>query len=207
MGLRAVTLALSLTLAITGIARAHDGADHAAPTPEKAADPVTPLPFQIGGAFSLIDQTGTPRRAPDPRGQFQLLFFGYANCRSICSVALPMIAETVDLLAANGITATPVMITVDPARDTVSAMGPALARIHPDFIGLTGDRAALDQAYRAFQVESRVVFEDPVDGPVYAHGSHVYLLDPQGTVVTLFPPILSAARAAQIVTRYVTHGG
>lgn len=195
-----------LALGLAAPVAAHDGTDH--PTaPQAAPDPTTPLPFHIGGPFALTDQTGSPRHEADPDGHFQLLFFGYANCRSICSVALPMMAETVDLLAARGIDVTPVMITVDPARDTVAAMGPALAHIHPGFVGLTGDQGALDRAHRAFQIESRVVFEDPFDGPVYAHGSHVYLLDPSGAVVTLFPPILSPDRAAAIVAKYATHGG
>lgn len=200
-------VAVVLALGIGGPALAHEGTDHPAMSAQTAApDAVTPLPFHLGGAFSLTDQSGAPRHEADPGGHFQLLFFGYANCRSICSVALPMMAEMVNLLAVRGITVTPVMITVDPARDTVAAMGPALARIHPHFIGLTGDQAALDNAYRAFQVQSRVVFDDPFDGPVYAHGSHVYLLDPAGAVMTLFPPILSPEHAATIAAKYAGRG-
>ncbi|MBC7156056.1 MAG: SCO family protein, partial [Rhodobacteraceae bacterium] len=45
-------------------------------------------------------------------------------------------------------------------------------------------------------------FEDPEYGPVYAHGSHVYLLDPAGEVLTLLPPILGPARMAEIAAGY-----
>lgn len=204
-------LALFAVAVLGQPAAAHDAALHKtpeaaaiAPTAKKPAAAVTPLPFRLGGGFTLTDHTGAPRTQADPDGRFQLLFFGYANCQSICSVALPMMAEAVALLAERGIEVTPVMITVDPARDTVATMGPALARISPALVGLTGGAEALAHVYDLFQVDSKVAFEDPLDGPVYAHGGFIYVLDPSGTVETLFPPILSAERAADIVARYAT---
>ena len=205
----AVALAL-LGLAVAGAAPAHDGAEHAdapdaLPAALAAALPGAAqgeLPFRLGGAFRLTDQHGAPRSEADPEGRLQLLFFGYANCPSICSVALPTMAAAVDLLAAEGIEAVPVMITVDPARDTPAAMGPPLAAIHPGFVGLTGDAAALAAVQRLFQVESKVVFTDPERGPIFAHGSHVYLLDGRGKVLTLMPPILTPERTAEIVASY-----
>lgn len=205
----AVALAL-LGLEVAGAApahdAAHDGKDHGAlPAAVAAALPGAAqgdLPFRLGGAFRLTDQHGAPRSEADPEGRFQLLFFGYANCPSICSVALPTMAAAVDLLAAQGIAAVPVMITVDPARDTPETMGPPLAAIHPGFVGLTGDAAALAAVQRLFQVESKVVFTDPEHGAVFAHGSHVYLLDGAGKVLTLMPPILTPERTAEIVASY-----
>lgn len=161
-----------------------------------------PLPFDLGGAFTLTDQTGAARTEVDPDGQLQLLFFGYANCREICSAALPMMAQIADAVQAEGIAVTPVMITVDPARDTVEALGPALAQHHGDFVGLTGDAAALQVAYDAYQIETEEVFFDPEFGPVYAHGSFLYLLDSDGKLLTLVPPVITPEAAAGIVAKY-----
>lgn len=201
----ALAAALAALAAPGAPALAHDAAFHAPAAPQAAQThpkAITPLPFRLGGRFTLTDQTGASRTEADPDGHFQMLFFGYANCQSICSVALPMMADTVALLAERGIAVTPVMITVDPARDTVAAMGPALARISPDLVGLTGGPEALGHVRDLYQVESRVLFDDPQHGQIYAHGSHIYVLDPDGTVVTLFPPVLSAERAAAIVAGY-----
>lgn len=162
----------------------------------------SPLPFDLGGAYALTDQTGAIRTQADPDGKPQLLFFGYANCREICSAALPMMAEVADAVAAKGIDVTPVMITVDPARDTVDTLGPALAQHHADFVGLTGDAAALQIAYDAYQIETEEVFFDPEYGPVYAHGSFLYLLDGKGELLTLVPPVVSPEAAANIVEKY-----
>ena len=205
---RAGARALVLLALAAGPALAHDGEVHA--TPEEAArhaaevpdGPVTPLPFDLGGPFSLVDQTGAARSEADPEGRMQLLFFGYANCPAICTVAMPMMAQAADALTAAGAPAVPVMITVDPERDTVETMGAPLAELHPDFVGLTGAPDALAAAYAAFGVERTLAMEHPELGPIYAHGSNVFLLSAAGEVLTLLPPILDPARAAEIAVRY-----
>lgn len=168
------------------------------------APPLPPLPFALGGDFTLVDQEGRQRGAADPAGRPQLLFFGYAACEQICSVALPAMADAVDTLDETGIAVTPVMITVDPARDTPEVMAEKLHALHPRFVGLTGGETALAEAYDAFGIEHEVVFEDPFLGPVFAHGSFIYLLDAEGGFLTLFPPILTPERVAEIVSSHVT---
>jgi protein SCO1 len=162
-----------------------------------------PLPFDLGGPFALTDQYGNPRSQIDPDGWAQLLYFGYANCPGVCTMALPAIADAADALAGRDIAVRPVMITVDPKRDTVTNMGEAMARLHPDFLGLTGGIAALDQAYRAFSVENAIAFTDPEKGDIFTHGTFIYLLDGQGRVLTILPPVLSGARIASIAETYL----
>ncbi|PUB16256.1 SCO family protein [Yoonia sediminilitoris] len=161
------------------------------------------FPFNIGGAFSLVDQFGVNRTQVAPDGHLQLLFFGYANCEQICSASLPLMADIVDELADVGLL-TPVMITVDAARDTVANIGQPLAQYHPDFVGLTGSEAALQIAYDAFSVEKEVLFTDPAGGEVFAHGSFLYLLDSDGEVLTLVPPVMDVDQAVGIITPYLS---
>lgn len=163
----------------------------------------SPFPVNIGGPFSLVDQYGDIRTEADPQGRAQLVFFGYANCLNICSAALPLMAQVVDVLAEDGIDVTPVMITVAPDQDRVETMGAPLADIHPDFIGLTGDQGALQAAYDAFSVEVTPLFEDPEYGWIYAHGSFVHLLDASGEMLTLLPPVLDVDQAAGIARGYL----
>lgn len=165
-----------------------------------------PLPLKLGGSFSLIDQHGQPRTQVDPAGNLQLLFFGYANCREICSAVLPQMAGVVQDLAAGGMAVTPLFITVDPKRDTVASLGPALQAYGKNFIGLTGDDAALQAAYRAFAIDSSVVFDAPFRGPVYAHGSFLYLLAADGTFLTVIPPILSDEKVVDLIAAFGTAG-
>ena len=164
---------------------------------------VAQMPFDVGGPFALTDHTGAPRTEADPEGLPQLLFFGYANCPGICTAALPLMGDVTDILAQQGIALRPVMITVDPARDTVETMGPKLAEHHGSFIGLTGDPVALEVAYNAFSIDHALAYEDPTYGPVYTHGSFIYLLDGKGEVLTLILPVMDAAKAAAIALKYL----
>lgn len=157
----------------------------------------------LGGAFELIDHTGEMRTEMDPDGHPQLVFFGYANCQEICSAVFPTMASIVEILDANGTVLRPVMITVDPERDTVDTMAEALHVHHPAFVGLTGSEAALQVAYDAYSVEFEELFVDPFYGTVFSHGSFIYLLDGEGEVLTLLPPVLGPEMMAEIVAGYL----
>ncbi len=157
----------------------------------------------VGGAFELTDHTGQVRTEVDPDGQHQLLFFGYANCQEICSAVFPTMAQIVDIVGEDGVAIRPIMVTVDPERDTVETMGEALHVHHPEFVGLTGSEAALQQAYDAYSVEFEELFVDPFYGTVFSHGSFIYLLDGDGEVLTLLPPVLGPEMMAEIVGGYL----
>ena len=211
-----VSAAVSAVISVVGAfgALAHNGVVHGSAEEaarHKAQDanqqelPAnTPgFPDIKGGDYRLIDQDGRVRTSRDPDGRFQLIFFGYANCQAICSVALPRMADSIDRLEADGRIVTPVLITVDPDRDTVQSLGPAVMKIHKRMVGLTGETDALQQAYDAFQVTRNVVFEHPEHGDVYAHGSYIFLLGPDGSFQTLLPPVLGAERIAEVVRGYI----
>ena len=163
----------------------------------------SPLPFDLGGDFTLIDQHGATRTQESPDDTHQLLFFGYANCQQICSAALPLMGDIARELSDQGLNVEPIMITVDPTRDTVEKIGPPLEQHHDDFIGLTGSEEALQIAYDAFSVEKEEIFFDPEFGPIFSHGSFIYLLSPEGKFMTLFPPILAPEQAANIVKQNI----
>ena len=97
----------------------------------------------------------------------------------------------------------PLLITVDPERDTVRNMGPALAKWHSRIFGLTGTEEALADARAAFQVERSKVLDDVDGNPVYAHGSFIYLVGRDGQVLTLLPPVLGPERMAEVIRSYL----
>ncbi|MEP4198585.1 MAG: SCO family protein [Aliishimia sp.] len=164
----------------------------------------TPFPADIGGPFQLIDQHEALRTEVDPKGQAQLVFFGYANCLNICSAALPLMAQVTDAMALEGHGVTPILITIAPDQDTVDTMDAPLAELHPEFVGLTGDEYALSVAYDAFNVKFEPLFEDPEYGWIYSHTGFVHLLDGEGELLTLLPPILNAEQMTGIVRKYLS---
>ena len=184
---------------------AHDGVVHT--TPEKAvaheAGPALPFPVEITPRFDLIDQTGRAVSQADFAGRPMAIFFGYANCEAICSVALPSLAAALDLLGAEGAEIAPILITVDPVRDTPEAMALRLSEYHPRLIGLTGSAAALAEARAVFQIDAGQVSETIEGAPIYAHGSFIYLVGRDGEVKSLLQPILTPERMADLMRKYL----
>lgn len=163
-----------------------------------------PFPTDFGGAWELTDHHGEARTQADPDGRMQMIFFGYASCEAICSVALPVMSEVAAALDARGVPVTPLVVTVDPERDTVESMGPALAGYAPGLTGLTGSEAALAHVRDLFHVERTILFHEPLGGAVYAHGAHIYVMDGAGGFLTLLPPILSVDRMVEVIEGYAT---
>lgn len=165
----------------------------------------SPFGENIGGTFDLIDHFGDPKQLEDYRGKHVMVFFGYANCLAICSAALPLMADTIDLLGDAGKEKlVPLMITVDPKNDTPSFMREKLAEYHTALIGMTGSDGALADVRRKFQVRTEYVGEDIDGNPIYNHGSFIYLLGPDGKFQTLVPPILGPPQMAEIINKYLT---
>lgn len=195
-----------LVVALACPAAAHDGVVHAtpeAPAAQGAETPALPLPIHIEVRFALTDQTGRAVTEADFAGRPMALFFGYANCESICSVALPAIGAALDLLGDDGAAIAPVLITVDPARDTPAALAAALPKYHPRLIGLTGSETQLAAARAAFQVETQQVSATETGAPIFAHGSFIYLIGPDGMVKAVLPPILAPGRIADLMRKYL----
>jgi protein SCO1/2 len=187
-----------------GVGRAHETGSHAeAPAAADAPGPDVPFPFEIGGPFRLTDHRGREVSDADFRGSHLLVFFGYTNCDRICPVGLNRMAEALDLLGEDGARVQPLLITVDPARDTVETLAAYVPKIHPRLIGLTGSPEQLAAAAKAYRVEIEEVGKSWKGEPILAHGSYLYLMGPDGGFATLLPPVLDAATMAKTIRKYL----
>ncbi|MEO1531853.1 MAG: SCO family protein [Pseudomonadota bacterium] len=165
------------------------------------------FPIKIEPRFNLVAHTGERVSHESLKGTPLVLFFGYAGCESICDVALPRMAAAVEALGDEGAAIQPLMITVDPEYDTPEALAEAMPAWHPRFLGLTGSEAALAEARDAFQVEVTVVATDPLGRPIYAHGGFIYLIDAEGMVRSVLPPILGPERIAELIDKHLIPDG
>ena len=95
----------------------------------------------------VVDARGAPFTQDSLKGAWSLLYFGFTHCPDICPDELEKVAAVVDALQTeHGVTATPVFISVDPARDAPATVGAYVAEFHPRMVGLTGDEAAVKAA-------------------------------------------------------------
>ncbi len=161
-----------------------------------------PLPSGIGGPFALVDQNGRRVTDADFRGEPTLVFFGYTHCPDVCPTTLSDLSSMLSALGSDKKAAV-VFITIDPERDTPAVLKDYLSSFDPRIVGLTGDRAAVDAAVRAYRVYAKRV---PAAGGDYTmdHTAIVYLMDKQGRFVESFNADLDKpAAAAATVAKYL----
>jgi protein SCO1/2 len=119
--------------------------------------------------FRLTDQDGRAVTLESYRGTPVLLFFGYTQCPDICPLTLDKLARAIRDAGEDARDTRVVLVTVDPARDTPPVLKEYVARFGPRVSGLTGDSAALAEAWRGY---GAYVNPQPVPAPAAAHGDH-----------------------------------
>lgn len=156
---------------------------------------------QIGGAFELIDTTGTQRKASDFRGQYMLLFFGYTFCPDVCPVTLQTVSRAMEKLGAKGKKVTPIFITLDPERDSVEIMRAYIGNFHPRFVGLTGTPEQIAKAAKAYHV----YYAKAGEGEDYLvdHSSILFFMGPDGKFQTHFSHGATAEKIAGEISRRI----
>ncbi len=162
-----------------------------------------PLPLDIRGEFELIDHDGYPVSNQSYSGKYMLVFFGYTNCQNMCSISLSRIGKALEFLGDSVHDLAPLIITVDPERDTPEVMKTELPKYHPSLIGLTGNAGQLETVYTNFSQSPKNAGMDWNDRPIISHSSYIYLFNGQGELETLFPPILNPQSMADIIRKYI----
>jgi cytochrome oxidase Cu insertion factor (SCO1/SenC/PrrC family) len=145
----------------------------------------------------LLDQRGAPVALSALRGQVLLLTFAFAHCTATCPLT---VRSLVQAAAATGeLGARPVVVTLDPWRDTPSALGGVARqwRLPPDGLVLSGSVAQVLDVLARYELPTQ---RDERTGDV-AHPALVYVIDREGRIAYLLnnpPPdwIVSAARRA-----------
>lgn len=162
---------------------------------EKAPPALDAAAVEIGGPFALTDQNGHAMTDKDLHGRWTLLYFGYTFCPDVCPTTLALMQNTMRKLGAKADRITPVFITVDPERDTPSALKTYLESFGPRFVGLTGKPDAIAKVARAYRV---YYAKHPLEGGGYSvdHSSVIYLLDPSGKFVKVYEDTITAQALA-----------
>lgn len=142
----------------------------------------------IGGPFEFQDANGHVVKDTDFRGQYMLVYFGYAFCPDICPTALENITSALNQLPTS-ITdqLTPIFITVDPERDHAEFLKKYKTAYHPKFIMLLGTQEQTEIAKRNYRVYAQKV--PTVEGQkeyLIDHSSIIYLMDKRGEFITHF---------------------
>ncbi len=159
---------------------------------------------RIGGPFALVDQTGRTRRDTDFRGSLMLIFFGYTYCPDVCPTALQIMTAALESLGAKAANLQPILITTDPARDTVARLKDYAANFHPRLVALTGSAEAVAKAAHAYRVYSaKPKHQEPGTDYLLDHTSIIYLMARDGGYLTHFTHNTRAEAMARVIRKHL----
>ncbi|SPH23513.1 SCO1 protein [Defluviimonas aquaemixtae] len=154
----------------------------------------------IGGTFTLTDENGQSVTDKDIITKPTLLYFGYTFCPDVCPMDTARNAEAVDALEEQGYDVTPVIISVDPTRDTPEVLKEWTDYIHPRMIGLTGTPDQIADVAKTYRTYYKVPESPEDEYYLVDHATHTYLMLPDHGFVEFFSrdttPEVIAERAA-----------
>lgn len=157
---------------------------------------------QIGGPFTLLDETGTEVTDSDVITGPSLLYFGYTFCPDVCPLDTSRNAEATDILEERGKMLTPVFISIDPKRDTPTVVGDFADNLHERMIGLTGTPEQVKAASQAYRTYYKA---QPAEDDYYLvdHSTFSYLVLPEYGFVEFFRRDISAEQMADRVQCFI----
>jgi protein SCO1/2 len=157
----------------------------------------------IGGPFALTASDGRRVTDQDFRGRWILIYFGFTFCPDACPTELAVMAAALDTLGDDAADVQPMLITLDPERDTVEVLRDYVAAFHPRLIGLTGTLAEIQAVASAYRVFFQKTEPDANGDYLVDHSSVVYLMDPDGNYVTVFGRDVDAVAMAEGLKHYL----
>jgi protein SCO1/2 len=159
-------------------------------------------PAAIGGPFQLTDQAGQTVTEKNLQGRPSLIFFGFTHCPDVCPTSLFEISEVLRAMGGDADRINAYFVSVDPERDTASAMKDYLSSFDPHLKGLTGNPDAVAKVISSFRVYAKKV---PLKDGDYTmdHTALVYLMDRDGKFVAPFNLKRTPEQAAADLKRYL----
>jgi protein SCO1 len=146
---------------------------------------------RIGGAFTLVGEGNRAVSDTDFAGQYRLIYFGFTNCPDVCPVDLNSLMLGLQQFerhdAGRARSVQPIMITVDPERDTPQAMATYVRNFHPRLIGLSGTPEQIADVARKYVVNYMKQEGSTPDQYIVGHTQLAYLMGPAGEPLALIP--------------------
>ena len=159
---------------------------------------------QVGGPFTLFDQTGKKRSLAEFKGKVVLIYFGYMFCPDICPIDLSNLAGLLKRLGKDSAQVQTIFITLDPARDTPELMGKYVQHFDKRILGLRGTEQQTKQVATQYKTFYEKV---SLNGNQYVidHTAFIYILNRAGKYLAFFPPGTSPERMEVMVREALAH--
>lgn len=164
---------------------------------------------QIGGPFTLVDETGAVVTEAEFEGQPTLVYFGFSYCPDVCPTSLQKLGVAQERMGEAADEVQFVMVSVDPERDTPEQLAVYVTNNgFPDGLrGFTGTVEQIEAMKSAYKVYSqKVPLEDSAMDYTVDHQDIIYLMGRDGTLAGYFGPRETPADIAIGVRQYLANG-
>lgn len=154
-------------------------------------------------AFYLTEDDETKFTENDLKGAWTIIMFGFNTCPDVCPFTL---ANLEAALAETALRVSPkslprvVFVSVDPERDR-GVVSEYATFFHPDFKGVTGDRAELDKLVESTDSFYRLMRPDSSGHYEVQHSSAVSVVDPEGMLRAKLQPPFDPGMTAEFIAR------
>jgi protein SCO1/2 len=158
---------------------------------------------QIGGPFALLDQDGQPITDQAFKGRLMLIYFGFTYCPDACPTALGVMSAALDRLDVAADRVVPILVTVDPERDTPQVLKDYISNFHPRMIGMTGSAEQIARVANAYRVYYKKSPGATPEDYLMDHTLLVYLMNGDGKYITHFGPDATPDQMAEEIRKHL----
>jgi protein SCO1 len=157
----------------------------------------------IGGPFALTDQDGNAVTDQTYKGKLMLIYFGFTFCPDACPTALGVMSAALDKLDTAADRVVPMLITVDPERDTPPVLKDYVSNFHPGMVGLTGTPEQIAEVAKAYRVYYQKAAGATGEDYLMDHTLLIYLMDGEGKYITHFGPDATPDQIADEIRKHL----
>ena len=97
----------------------------------------------------------------------------------------------------------PMMISVDPWRDTVGQIRQYVQQFHPSLIGLTGTPEQVMEACKSYRIYASKPPDNDEDDYLVDHSVFMFLMNPEGFYVAHFGPDKDEDQILEQISWYI----
>lgn len=138
----------------------------------------------------MIDLDGNLVTNKNFEGKWLLLYFGFARCPDICPSEMVKVGKVMDTLKKEHpklhAKIQPVFVSVDPARDSLTALREYGKDFHPSYVFLTGSPEQVQQMAKKYRVYVSKADETEDGDYLVDHSIVIYFHDDTGDLADCF---------------------
>ncbi len=160
-------------------------------------------------SFNLIGTDGQPFDNDKLKGQWTMVFFGFTNCGYVCPTTMAELGKTYRLINNKQIKPAPkvVMISIDPARDSLEKLNNYVHSFDAHFYGARGEKDKIKNMTREVGVVYTKVAARKGHAPEnydIQHSGAILVFNPKGELNAFFTAPHNAADIAEDYRKLVS---